>query len=120
WIQRDAATAECRGHQGHRRVQRADPFAPVAADVDRASSRRRGDFGQAMTVAEFARAFRAREITSEEATGRCLAAIGARNSELNAFTLVLSNDAIEQARQADREFAAGRDRGPLHGVPVSV
>ena len=73
-----------------------------------------------MTVAEFARAFRAREITSEEATGRSLAAIRAKNSELNAFTLVLENDAIEQARQADRELAAGHDRGPLHGVPVSV
>src|SRR5206468_6242918 len=28
--------------------------------------------------------------------------------------------ARRQAREADREIAAGRDRGPLHGVPVSI
>jgi len=73
-----------------------------------------------MTVAEFARAFRAREITSEQATEHCLSVIGANNDELRAFTLVLEKDAIEQARQADRELASGRDRGPLHGVPISI
>jgi aspartyl-tRNA(Asn)/glutamyl-tRNA(Gln) amidotransferase subunit A len=73
-----------------------------------------------MTVAEFARAVRAREITSEQATDRCLANIQARNSELNAFTLVLDRDAREQARRADRELREGRDRGPLHGVPLSI
>jgi aspartyl-tRNA(Asn)/glutamyl-tRNA(Gln) amidotransferase subunit A len=73
-----------------------------------------------MTVEEFARAFRARTITSEEATTRCLAAIHARNAQLNAFTLVMAGDALEQARQADREIAEGRDRGPLHGAPISI
>ncbi len=73
-----------------------------------------------MTIAEFARALRAREITSEEITGRCLANILARNAELHAFTLVLADAALAQARQADRELAAGPDRGPLHGVPVSI
>jgi aspartyl-tRNA(Asn)/glutamyl-tRNA(Gln) amidotransferase subunit A len=73
-----------------------------------------------MTVAEFARAWRARQITSEHAVSQCLANIRARNSELNAFTLVLAQEALEQARQADRELSEGRDRGPLHGVPTSI
>src|SRR5262249_17870053 len=43
-----------------------------------------------------------------------------RNGPLNAFILVTAEGALEQARQADRELAEGRDRGPLHGVPISV
>ena len=73
-----------------------------------------------MTVAEFARALRTRTITSEEAIERCLAQIQARNHELNAFTLVMADEARVQARQADRDLAEGRDRGPMHGVPMSI
>jgi len=73
-----------------------------------------------MTLTDFARAWRAREITSESATARCLAEIEKRNGELHAFTLVLAQQALEQARQADRELAQGRDRGPLHGAPISI
>jgi aspartyl-tRNA(Asn)/glutamyl-tRNA(Gln) amidotransferase subunit A len=73
-----------------------------------------------VTIAEFARAFRARTITSERITTDCLTAIAARNDELRAFTLVTADDALAQARRADRDLAAGRDRGPLQGVPVSI
>ena len=73
-----------------------------------------------MTIAEFARAFRAREITSEAATEQCLDRIKARNDELKAFSFVLANDARAQAREADRELALGHDRGALHGVPLSI
>jgi Asp-tRNA(Asn)/Glu-tRNA(Gln) amidotransferase A subunit family amidase len=47
-----------------------------------------------MTIAGFARAFRAGEITSEAATERCLATIRERNAALNAFTLVLEERAM--------------------------
>src|SRR5207249_12233891 len=30
------------------------------------------------------------------------------------------DEARRRAREADRELAAGRDRGPLHGVPISI
>jgi aspartyl-tRNA(Asn)/glutamyl-tRNA(Gln) amidotransferase subunit A len=73
-----------------------------------------------MTIADFARAFRARTITAEEAADRCLANIRANDHELNAFILVLEDEAHEQARQADRDLSEGRDRGPLHGVPISI
>jgi aspartyl-tRNA(Asn)/glutamyl-tRNA(Gln) amidotransferase subunit A len=33
---------------------------------------------------------------------------------------VLASEAIAQAREADREIAAGRRRGALHGVPISL
>jgi len=73
-----------------------------------------------MTIEEFGRAFRARTVTSEDVATRCLAAIRARNAELHAFTLVMADEALAQATQADREIAEGVDRGPLHGVPISI
>ncbi|HXH06903.1 MAG TPA: amidase [Vicinamibacterales bacterium] len=50
----------------------------------------------------------------------CLAAIAAHNDRLNAFIDVWRDDAIAEARAAAREIAAGRYRGPLHGMPISV
>jgi aspartyl-tRNA(Asn)/glutamyl-tRNA(Gln) amidotransferase subunit A len=73
-----------------------------------------------MTIADFGRALRAGTITSAKATERCLASIEARNAELNAFILVMADEALASAREADRELAGGRDRGPLHGVPISI
>jgi aspartyl-tRNA(Asn)/glutamyl-tRNA(Gln) amidotransferase subunit A len=73
-----------------------------------------------MTIEEFGRRLRAREITSEHVTNECLDRIAADNPRLNAFILVMADDARRQAREADREIAAGRDRGPLHGVPISI
>ena len=31
-----------------------------------------------------------------------------------------AEQALEQARQADQELAAGTDRGPLHGIPIAL
>ena len=49
----------------------------------------------------------------------CLARIDAR-PELNTFITVMRETAWAEARVAEREIAAGRYRGPLHGIPVSV
>ena len=72
------------------------------------------------TIAAFARAIEARETTVEAVVDRCLRRIAERNATLNAFITVFENEAREQARTADREIAAGRYLGPLHGVPISV
>ena len=73
-----------------------------------------------MTIEEFGRRLRAREITSAAITDECLKRIDADNATLNAFTLVMADEARSRARELDAEIAAGHDRGPLHGVPVSV
>lgn len=39
---------------------------------------------------------------------------------LNSFITVLEAESIAQAESAARELKAGRDRGPLHGVPVAI
>jgi aspartyl-tRNA(Asn)/glutamyl-tRNA(Gln) amidotransferase subunit A len=75
---------------------------------------------QTLTVAEFGRRVRAREVTAAQITEECLERIAADNARLNAFILVMAEEARAQAREADRELAAGHDRGPLHGVPISI
>ena len=71
-------------------------------------------------IEQFARRWRAKEVTALEVTETCLRQIERRNGELRAFITITGDDARRQAREADRELAAGRDRGPLHGVPIAI
>lgn len=57
---------------------------------------------------------------SIERTEAALAAIAAHNQRTNAFILVDAEGARAQARTADDERRRGIDRGPLHGVPISI
>ena len=75
---------------------------------------------QPHTITALARALEARQVTSESVTATCLQRIAERNPSINAFITVLADQALEQAREADREIGAGRYRGPLHGVPISL
>ena len=72
------------------------------------------------TIAEAGRLLRRREVSATELTTGCLDAIAARDTELGAFITVTSDDARAAAAAADRELAAGHDRGPLHGIPVAL
>jgi aspartyl-tRNA(Asn)/glutamyl-tRNA(Gln) amidotransferase subunit A len=73
-----------------------------------------------MTIQEFGAKLRAGTISSEEMVERCLARIAESNQATNAFILVMTEEARRQAGEADRQLAAGHDRGPLHGVPLSI
>jgi aspartyl-tRNA(Asn)/glutamyl-tRNA(Gln) amidotransferase subunit A len=72
------------------------------------------------TIAQLAQALRSRDVTAAAVTDQCLAVIRDRNPSLNAFITVFADDAREDAKRADDEIAAGRYRGPLHGVPISL
>ena len=72
------------------------------------------------TISELSVALTSRHTTAEAVVERCLQRIAERNPTLNAFITVFEDEAREQARAADREIAAGRHRGPLHGVPISL
>jgi aspartyl-tRNA(Asn)/glutamyl-tRNA(Gln) amidotransferase subunit A len=63
---------------------------------------------------------RAGAVSPVELAEAALAAAGERGQALNAFQLVLAEQAIAAARRAEREIDAGLYRGPLHGVPVAV
>ncbi len=72
------------------------------------------------TLADLGRLLKSHELTAEAATRECLARITERNRSINAYITVLKDEALEQARQADREIAEGSYRGPLHGIPISL
>src|SRR4051812_46031950 len=73
-----------------------------------------------MTVQQFGPRLRTREPPATRVTGKCLRPIAAANPRLNAFITVMGDEALRQAREADQAIAAGDDRGPLHGVPMSI
>ena len=73
-----------------------------------------------MHIEEFARRLRARETTVEQATNEALQRAEAEQSRLNAFIRIMHAEAQQQARELDHELASGRDRGPLHGIPVTI
>lgn len=70
-------------------------------------------------VVEAARLIRAGQVSSVELTRAYLARADAR-ADLNAFVTLDREGALAAARRADADLAAGRVRGPLHGVPLVV
>jgi aspartyl-tRNA(Asn)/glutamyl-tRNA(Gln) amidotransferase subunit A len=46
--------------------------------------------------------------------------IGQHNESLNAFITITGERALDQARKVDEEIQQGKDRGPLHGIPIAV
>ena len=69
------------------------------------------------TVGELGAQLRARHVTSVALTQMYLARLKRYDPTLH-FVITLTEDrAIAQAKAADAEIAAGRDRGPLHGIP---
>jgi aspartyl-tRNA(Asn)/glutamyl-tRNA(Gln) amidotransferase subunit A len=72
-----------------------------------------------MTIQQAAQALRRREVSSVELTRAALDAIERLNPKLNAILLLTAEHALERAREADAELAAGRDRGALHGIPIA-
>jgi aspartyl-tRNA(Asn)/glutamyl-tRNA(Gln) amidotransferase subunit A len=72
-----------------------------------------------VTIVEASRALRARRMSCVELTDLCLDQIAKLNPRLNAFITVTGDSARAQAQALDRELANGRDRGPLHGIPIA-
>ena len=66
---------------------------------------------------QLSRWIQARQLTSERLTELYLQRMGTFDSRLKCVITVTHDLALEQARAADREIAAGRHRGPLHGIP---
>ncbi|HMA52248.1 MAG TPA: amidase [Magnetospirillaceae bacterium] len=60
---------------------------------------------------------KSRQLSAERLTGIYLQRLKRFDPTLHCVITLTEQHALEQARQADREIAAGRYRGPLHGIP---
>jgi amidase len=78
-----------------------------------------GDLGPSSPAVELAAALRARELSAVELLEACLAAVDARNPELNAVVWRDDEAARAAAAEADARIAAGDD-APFLGVPIPI
>src|SRR5438046_1988656 len=53
-------------------------------------------------------------------TRACLDRLAATDGDLHAFITVTADQALAEAARAEAEIKAGRYRGALHGIPISV
>ncbi|MFC4048069.1 amidase [Actinomadura syzygii] len=88
-------------------------FKAVAADHERPRATGR-------TIQDAAAALRDGTTSSVALTGDVLARVARLDAGLGAYVSVFRDAALEAAERADRDLAAGRDRGPLHGIPLAV
>jgi Asp-tRNA(Asn)/Glu-tRNA(Gln) amidotransferase A subunit family amidase len=68
-------------------------------------------------VTQLTQLLRTRQVTSVELTEMYLARLHRYNEKLNCVVTFLDEVALAQAKQADADMAAGKHKGPLHGIP---
>ena len=73
-----------------------------------------------LSATEIAARISARKLGCEEILRHYLDRVDRYNGALNALVVDVREQAIEQARAADRAVARGGELGPLHGVPMTV
>lgn len=78
------------------------------------------------SISQIALLFRKRKLSPVELTKLMLSRIDQLNPKLNAYVTVCADLALAQAKQAEAELFSPRgrkghrDRGPLHGIPISL
>jgi len=78
------------------------------------------------SIEEVARLYRKRKVSPVEVTKLMLDRIEQLNPKINAYITVTSELALAQAKRAETEMfsprgrKSRRDRGPLHGIPISL
>src|ERR1044071_360914 len=71
-------------------------------------------------VTQLSRWIESRKLTSERLTNIYLKRIERFDPKLRAIITLTKDHALARAKQADGEIAAGKYRGPLHGIPYGV
>jgi aspartyl-tRNA(Asn)/glutamyl-tRNA(Gln) amidotransferase subunit A len=73
-----------------------------------------------LTIAEAARLIEKRELSPVELIDSRLDRIARLDGRLHSFIRVLADAARREARATEVEIAAGKYRGPLHGIPIGL
>ncbi|HEY0438262.1 MAG TPA: amidase [Phenylobacterium sp.] len=73
-----------------------------------------------LSLRETARRIAARTQSPVDLTREMLARIAAVDPTLKSYATVMADSAMAEAHAAAHEIAAGRYRGPLHGIPIGV
>ncbi len=73
-----------------------------------------------MPVHQLSVLIKSRQVTSERLTKLYLERIKTHSDTLACLVTLLEDQALAQARALDQELAAGKYRGPLHGIPYGV
>ena len=71
-------------------------------------------------VTQLSRWIESRQLTSERLTNIYLGRIERLDGKIRSVITVTKDHALARAKQADAEIAAGKYRGPLHGIPYGV
>ena len=79
-----------------------------------------GDDLHELPIAEAGRLLRSGSVTSEALTEAALDRIARIDPSINSFIVVTAERARADAAQADADFAAGVDRGPMQGIPYAL
>ena len=72
------------------------------------------------TIKSLAPQLRAGIVTPTQLTECMLERIDKHDSRLKAYVTLMRDSALREALSAEREIAAGKYRGPLHGIPLAV
>ncbi|HLY92770.1 MAG TPA: amidase [Candidatus Angelobacter sp.] len=73
-----------------------------------------------LPVSELARRIRSRQLSPVELTESYLQRSRELGPKLNAYANLTPDLALKQAHAAEKEIAAGKYRGPLHGIPYAA
>jgi aspartyl-tRNA(Asn)/glutamyl-tRNA(Gln) amidotransferase subunit A len=73
-----------------------------------------------LTLKEAAAGIRAKKLSPVDLTEACLDSVKTWNPKINAWITVMREKALAQAKGLADEQAAGRFRGPLHGIPIGL
>lgn len=72
------------------------------------------------SVAQLSVLLKSRKITSSEITRLYLSRLKKYGDTLQCVITLMEQEALSQAAKADQEIAAGKYKGPLHGIPYGV
>jgi Asp-tRNA(Asn)/Glu-tRNA(Gln) amidotransferase A subunit family amidase len=73
-----------------------------------------------LSATELTAAIRGRELSPVDAVANALERIEEVNGRLNCFCFTYPDEALAEAREAERAVSAGRPLGLLHGVPIAL